>query len=585
MKRVLTLVLTIVMTVVSCTKEDKNGPYNPDGSPITQDQALEIVKDVVDEYDFVFISKTIVAKDTKFKSFDGHSGIVPRDSWVVFINTKPIANSGQFWLYIYVDSNTGNADLNSWEWGTPDSFKYDVVKWVAPKVSESAASVHRLTTKSLSDVGSPSDNWAVIISGGARPDTNWERYWNDCSEIYKCLRYTYNYRREHIIVLMSDGTSSGLDRIMNNGSYTSSPQDLDGDGTEDISYSATRSNMSTVFNYLRDNVDSDEQVLVFVTDHGGTLNGESYISLWNGDSITVSGLADEIGKINSNSRKHIVLGQCYSGGFVSPLSSVCSNVSVSTASAADELSYATDDLRYDRFLYHWISAAAGQTPEGVVVDAESNQFEGVTTEELFLYSQKRRNVSETPQYSSTPEAVGRQYGLSGEKFPYLVLSGPRHISSTPGNYLYELSGLPETYSVRWQSSENVQLTPITELTASAVNVSRSPMVKNRVTAEVTTPRRTYLAKQGVFFWRPGLHVTTDLISGSIEEGYFSLPYYVEGTDTYDWYIGCPDYDFLKDDAFQIDFEYTGDGNPDPYCVSVRFDNPLGESTTIVKYYE
>ena len=426
----------------------------------------------------------------------------------------------------------------------------------------------------------------MIISGGMNPSNNYERYWNDCSAIYKCLRSVYNYERGRIIVLMSDGNSSGLDRRMNNGSFASSPQDLDGDGVDDINYSSTKSNITRVFNYLKDNVQSNEQVLVYVTDHGYRNNGESYICLWNDTMISATDFAKEVNKIDLLAKKHIVLGQCFSGGFVGPLSSLCSNISISTASATEEMSYAMEDMRYDCFLYHWISAAAGQTPGGISVDAESNKFEGISAEEIFSYAKtKDDNGNEHPQYSSTPESVGRQYGLSGEKYPYLVLSWPRHVSSTPGNYLYELSGLPETYSLRWLSSENAQLTPITELTASAVNVSRSPMVKNRVTAEVTTSRRTYLAKQGVFFWRPELHVTTDLISGSIEECYFSLPYYVEGTDTYDWYIGCPDYDFLKDDAFQIDFEYTGDGNPEPYHVSVRFKNPLGEETTLVRYYE
>ena len=58
MKRVLTLILTIAMTVASCTKEDKNGPYNRDGSPITQAQALEIVKEDIDQYDLVYASKS-----------------------------------------------------------------------------------------------------------------------------------------------------------------------------------------------------------------------------------------------------------------------------------------------------------------------------------------------------------------------------------------------------------------------------------------------------------------------------------------------------------------------------------------------
>lgn len=587
MKRVLTLILTIAMTVASCTKEDKNGPYNRDGSPITQAQALKIVKSTIDEYDLVYVTKSIVKKDTQFTTFINYSGTVPCDSWVVMIDSEPMAGGGQKFLYIYVDAYTGDHSKESWEWGWPKEFEYECVRNNLNKQTKSLCQESLLKSFVRKSSSSPtSNNWAVIISGGANREYNYERYWNNCSAIYKCLRNVYNYDRDRIIVLMSDGTSPDLDRHnLIDGTYSSSPQDLDGDGTDDINYSATWSNISTVFNYLRDHVTGDEQVFIFVTDHGVRKDGKSYVVLWDDYIMSSYEFAIEIRKINPMARKHVVLGQCYSGGFVGQLASVCSNISVATSVSANEVAYATDDLKYSQFLYHWISAAAGQTPVGISVDAESNKFEGIAMEEMFLYSQKNCNKNEHPQYSSTPESVGRQYGLSGEKFPYLVLSGPRHISSTPGNYLYELSGLPETYSVRWLSSENVRLTPITELTASAVNVSQSPMVKDWVTAEVTTPRRTYLEKYWVSFWRPGTYVTNDLITGSLTDEYLSLPYYVDGTDDYDWYISLPEYDHIRSDTYFIDFTYTGDGNPGPYHVSVNFNNPLGEETTITRYYE
>ena len=210
---------------ISCTKENNDEPYNPDGSPITQAQALEIVKEYIDEYDFVCVSKSIVKKGTKFRSWDGHEGTVPRKSWVVIINTKPLANSGQCWLYIYIDSYTGNADMDSWEWGEPDSFECDLVKCEMGSSSkeESMAFLPRVPIANASVSNSSSDNWAVIISGGARPEINWERYWNNCSAMYKCLRNVYNYRRDRIFVIMSDGKSESLDqRHLISGAYRSS---------------------------------------------------------------------------------------------------------------------------------------------------------------------------------------------------------------------------------------------------------------------------------------------------------------------------------------------------------------------------
>ncbi len=168
MKRILPFVLAIAMVAISCTKESKEEPYNPDGSPITQAQALEIVKEDIDEYDFVCVSKSIVKKGTKFRTWDGHEGTVLRKSWIVIINTEPLANSGRFWLYIYIDPYTGNADMDSWEWGEPDSFECDLVKCeIGSSVNdESIALLSSVPVVHASVSDSSSDNWAVIISGG-----------------------------------------------------------------------------------------------------------------------------------------------------------------------------------------------------------------------------------------------------------------------------------------------------------------------------------------------------------------------------------------------------------------------------------
>lgn len=178
MKRVLALILTVSMAIVSCKKEGSNDePYNPDGSPITQAQALEIVKEDIDQYDLVYVSKTIVKKGTRFQTYYDRYGTVPRESWVVFMNTNPNANSGPYWLYIYVDPYSGNADRDSWEWGYPDTFEYDLIKYELPSLSKEtiSPSLH-LLTRHASVTSYPSNNWAVIISGEYRPDVNWERY-------------------------------------------------------------------------------------------------------------------------------------------------------------------------------------------------------------------------------------------------------------------------------------------------------------------------------------------------------------------------------------------------------------------------
>ncbi len=212
MRRILSFVLAAAMIAISCTKEKENneGPYNPDGSPITQAQALEIVKEDIDEYDLVFISKSIVDKGTKIDTFFGHNSAVLCESWVVIIDTDPWASGGRKYLYIYVDAYSGNSDKDSWEWGWPEGFEYVCVKNNLSELikTDGSMSSNRPSLQGLSQTKSTSllsNNWAVIISGGRNLSYNYERYWNDCSEVYKCLRDVYNYRRDRILVLMSDG--------------------------------------------------------------------------------------------------------------------------------------------------------------------------------------------------------------------------------------------------------------------------------------------------------------------------------------------------------------------------------------------
>lgn len=586
MKRILPFVFAAIMMAISCTKENNDEPYNHDGSPITQAQALEIVKEDIDEYDFVCVSKSIVKKGTKFRSWDGHEGTVPRKSWVVIINTEPLANSGQFWLYIYIDSYTGNADMDSWEWGEPDSFECDLVKCEMGSSSkeESMAFLPRVPIANASVSNSSSDNWAVIISGGARPEINWERYWNNCSAMYKCLRNVYNYRRDRIFVLMSDGVSSDPDRRLNNGWYESSPQDLDGDGNDDINYSATKANISTVFNYLRDHVAVDEQVLVFVTDHGSRHDDESYITLWGGSEISASEFANEVKKINDSSRKHVVLGQCYSGGFIGPLSS-CWNVSVATACAYNQASSARSGSMYDEFLYHWISAAAGRTPGGAVVNADLNGYDGVSAEEIFRYSQNKDEKDEASQYASSPGPMGEKYGLSGEEFGYPVFTaGARHLTSDAEGYPFELSNLPRAYTTVWSSNKNsVYFRQDTPSSVRAFKDTDDAMAENQVKVDLTTSFKTYSFKSDIYLWESGINFTETLIGGSLSGGSFFLPFNCSDVTSYEWMIDGVEYEVINSGAHFIDFVLTGEV-PEEYAVSVSFENPLGSGTTIVRRF-
>ncbi len=591
-KTTLILSSATVALLFSCKKENRF--YNDDGSPITMEQALEIVRDDVDFYDWVEISTEIIKKGTKFTNYLDttlSTYKIPYDSWVVMINTEPSANSGRFWIYSYVNAYTGRVEKTSWQWSIPKEFEVKIIKRRTMQHRPLSpgdifpSSGHSVSTRSENT--SSSNNWAVIISGGKNSSFNYERYWNDCSAIYKCLRQVYNYQRDRIIVLMSDGTSSGLDRQMNDGTYTSSPQDLDGDGVNDINYAATKANLTAAFNQLRNNVAANEQVLVFVTDHGARINGESYIDLWNNANISATEFAAEVSKINSLSRKHVVMGQCYSGGFINKLTSSCSNISIATACSENELSYSRSGGLYDEFLYHWIGAAAGISPDNLIsVNAESNGYEGISVQEIYDYAKEADIIDyEHAQYSSLPDLMGKKYGLSGEEFGYPVLSGPINLSSSSSGQRFEIAELPDTYTLQWQSSSNISLPTTTRSYAIATNSASEAMELGWVKAILITPAKTHYLNKEVYLWKPGINYSQTLITGSLQSGTFSLPYSSPEQANYVWSIDYVEESSISNGYSVVEFTpYYGE-TTDGYYVSVDFTNPLGEGMTIVRHFD
>lgn len=160
--------------------------------------------------------------------------------------------------------------------------------------------------------------YAVIINGSKDLKSNRESYWNDCSFLYTTLRNYYKIPRTNISVIMSDGKDPGADITMEDNSVVSSLLDLDGDGTDDIDYAATKENIKAVFSRLSNRIYSRDHLLVFIVGHGYK-DKASYISLWgNEDNLYPQELSDYVKDIKAGYIT-FVLGQCFSGGFIDAL--------------------------------------------------------------------------------------------------------------------------------------------------------------------------------------------------------------------------------------------------------------------------
>ncbi|MDY0040416.1 MAG: C13 family peptidase [Desulforhabdus sp.] len=261
------------------------------------------------------------------------------------------------------------------------------------------------------------NRWAVIVSGGYNQASNYIRYWNDCSYFYKTL-IAHGFQDDHIYVLISDGTNPAADR--SNG--TNSSTDLDGDGDADTQYSATKANITAVFNTLQGQLGANDILYIFATDHGGSNDIAPYddptvkLYLW-GETITDSEFATEVNKVTTRATVGI-FEQCFSGGMIDNLQAP--NRVLISAARFWELSYAMGpSYDYDEFSYYFTYAAANPAA------ADGNADGVASMEEAYLYAlahDSRQsesingdgdNEGEHPSYYSSPWDLGRRISLYG----------------------------------------------------------------------------------------------------------------------------------------------------------------------------
>lgn len=278
----------------------------------------------------------------------------------------------------------------------------------------------------------------VIINGGMNRLMNHERYWNDCSFLYQTLRKDYHIPKRNFTLLISDGGEPEKDMLKENGNgFASSPNDLDGDGERDVWLSATFENLKSQLTELSVRLAPQDHLFLFLMDHGDTHDhlNTSYAYLWGAEKLDDTTLASLLDRFRVGTMT-IVMGQCYSGGFIDNLERN-GRVFISSC-AGDELSWSCLDKPYDEFVYHWICAIAGHDEKGNRVNADVNADGFVSMAEAFDYAKLHDRRNETPQYISVPMALGEQWCFLG-----LVNDGIEEIKTEAQNsHYYSPSGIP-----------------------------------------------------------------------------------------------------------------------------------------------
>jgi len=264
--------------------------------------------------------------------------------------------------------------------------------------------------------------YAVLIAGGANPANNHHRYWNDLKTMYNILKSS-GYKAANIYVIYASGTGS--------------------DASMPVNYSATRANISTVFNQLASKMGSLDTLYIMMNDHGGGVMpvptggypagnysgaidtsgdeiGESYseaamnadlngdgdksdtvridetLCLWY-DSITDDQFALELNKIQNFSKIIIQMKQCFCGGFTADLTKP--NRIIMASASPIQPSWAHSSLNYGEFTYWYFSALTGNKPDGSgTVNADTNGDGKVSILEAYNFARSHDTRPEMPYY-------------------------------------------------------------------------------------------------------------------------------------------------------------------------------------------
>lgn len=387
------------------------------GIPISAEEAYNIVKEkynadtisiYVCTFPYLSGSRTLILQnDYKIEPPQG-------EYWVVFIDLEPFENWSHACKYIYVERYTKQIieyDNDMFPKNLSTTFSiYQKAKcpWNNADfempytifdnnrknfVSQNEHNLHNRTEQN-------NNKWAIIISGGGDIQTNWIRYWYDCSAVYKTL-IAHGYNREHIFVAISDGQNDAPDYTDYNYVQGSSQWDLDGDGTYDTQYPSTITGIYQMFNDINNVLPQGSEVFIFTTDHGYRENNHSYLCLWGNYNMIDYEFATLVESLNAE-RVNIIMEQCNSGGFIDDFQNPnFDQVVITTACDYNQKSYARYDYHYDEFIYWWCTAVNGITPDGNTLgNADYNNDGYISMQEAYMFTCLHDNRLESPQQYS-----------------------------------------------------------------------------------------------------------------------------------------------------------------------------------------
>ncbi|MFZ1903317.1 MAG: IPT/TIG domain-containing protein [Methanoregula sp.] len=373
-----------------------------------------------------FYTPVLEPGNTVITDFNGKTITLPSTpGYLVYVDQQPNANWEHPLKYYYLNAN----DLSVAGTYTDNAPATNIqFTWNSGKMPN-VGGVTSIGTIGNDPTPLPSDgthNYALLISGAISPTYNYARYYNDIKFMYTSLNQTYHYPKDHITVLLSDGSSTTNDQVISNGpapTYApimgTSPNIFDSGTVNEVYGAATYANVKSILTTKYSKLGSSDSLFIFTTGHGGwdgveqspKTNNNVWLYLWSPDQITPaqfdSLLPMNVGNIT------VMMEQCYGGGFVGPFISSAGTQTrvIETAANGDQSSNS------NYFSYPWISGVNWADSAGnPIYAADVNPADGkVSMNEAFTYATTTDPAAtagvETPQLSAS-SGSGTPFGVN-----------------------------------------------------------------------------------------------------------------------------------------------------------------------------
>ena len=308
--------------------------------------------------------------------------------------------------------------------------------------------------------------------------------------------------------------------------------------------------------------------------------------------MSASDFKTNLNKISPEATKHLVMGQCYSGGFISELQSV-KQLTISTACSATQLSHSTSDHLYDEFLFHWTAALAGEYPDATNADDADANYDGlISPREAFDFAQSNDVASETPQFYEYKSPFGNIPFCYQYKYIEPYITGPTDLNRG-GTYTFHIVNCnPDINPATLVSTSDFTLISSTDSTiVVSVNSTGGPKYGS-ISFGLSTSNVNYLnstsSVDDVVIWQTGTFPDS---MGAIESSYtfpncdvHLLPRFSLVSNGFYWNTSANNWSILRRRIPDALFQFQGDiGNePDELALFIDITNPFGNITTLTK---